>query len=144
MLCLHKIPTFLIFLLKIFGKTLSRLVSVPICPSNKSDNLKIGIDIFFIARETANIGSADAIKDQFNSLKHALALTQGLISHRFRATPRLWLVTTNVHGSDINECSLVSSTIWGFGACVCLEHPELACKRIDLDSHEVFYTTPIL
>lgn len=79
-------------------------------------------------------------------LKNALELTQKLIEI---GSPRLWFVT---QGSQTVEPSnlipnleaekdaaspnrLVQACLWGLGSAIALEHPELHCTCIDLDSH---------
>lgn len=96
----------------------------------------------FISAANESISTSEPFFSQFTSLQNALALTQGVVSHGFKKVPRLWLVTKNGTWVDEEEkqladLSLLSSPIWGFGGSVCLEHPELACKRVDLDSHQV-------
>lgn len=96
----------------------------------------------FIAAASETISPSDPFCSQFKSLQHALLLTQGIVSHGFKKFPRLWFVTKNatwVDDEDKNfaDIALSLSPIWGFGASVYLEHPELACKRVDLDSHKV-------
>ena len=47
----------------------------------------------------------------------------------------LWLVTAGaqVTGQERGE-SLAQSPLWGLGKVVALEHPELACRLVDLDA----------
>jgi hypothetical protein len=101
------------------------------------------VDIIYIAGANANI-SSETLTNQFVSLQNLLAIAQGIVSFRFKTPPRLWLVTKNAtylaseDSKVVSNISLLSSPIWGFGASVCLEHPELNCKRVDLDSHQVW------
>jgi hypothetical protein len=92
------------------------------------------VDIIFITASNVAI-SDEPLTSKFSSLANVLQLTQMVISHKFERPPRLWFVTKNATwvGGELN---LLSSPIWGFGASVCLEHPELHCKRVDLDSDE--------
>ena len=48
--------------------------------------------------------------------------------------PALWLVTrgTQAVGSPPGTAGVFGSPVWGPGKVIALEHPELACKRIDL------------
>ncbi|MCC6456105.1 MAG: SDR family NAD(P)-dependent oxidoreductase [Caldilineaceae bacterium] len=50
--------------------------------------------------------------------------------------PRLWLVTRGSQpvAQGVSEAGLLQSTLWGLGAVIVNEHPELRCRRIDLDS----------
>jgi hypothetical protein len=73
-------------------------------------------------------------------MQNALWLTQSVVSHQFEISPRLWFVTKNATwvGGEA-ELNLLSSPIWGFGAAVFMEHPELCCKRVDVDSEVSFF-----
>jgi hypothetical protein len=93
-------------------------------------------DILYIAASNESI-SIEALSSQFKLLSNALSLTQSVAAFKFKTVPRLWLVTRNATWVGDEELNLLSSPIWGFGASVCMEHPELACKRVDLDSDEV-------
>ena len=66
--------------------------------------------------------------------RSALEVVQALA--RAPYPPRLWLVTRGtqpVHPSDVNERGVRQSTVGGLGNVVAREHPEFACRRIDLD-----------
>jgi hypothetical protein len=78
--------------------------------------------------------SEEPLPAQLTSISNALLLTQSVVSFKFEMPPRLWFVTKNATWVGSNELNLLSSPIWGFGASVCMEHPELSCKRVDLDS----------
>eukprot|EP00026_Physarum_polycephalum_P000105 Phypoly_transcript_00105.p1 GENE.Phypoly_transcript_00105~~Phypoly_transcript_00105.p1 ORF type:complete len:2244 (+),score=346.95 Phypoly_transcript_00105:709-6732(+) len=92
--------------------------------------------IMYVATSQAPI-SNDPLSAQFTSLQNALALSQSVLSHHFETTPRLWLVTKNATWvDDKSELNLLSSPIWGFGSSLFMEHPELACKRVDIDSEK--------
>jgi NADPH:quinone reductase-like Zn-dependent oxidoreductase/SAM-dependent methyltransferase/acyl carrier protein len=63
----------------------------------------------------------------------ALNLTQALVSAG-GYTPRLWLVTCGAMPLGGEVLAVEQAPIWGLGKVIALEHPELRCKRIDLDS----------
>jgi NADPH:quinone reductase-like Zn-dependent oxidoreductase/NADP-dependent 3-hydroxy acid dehydrogenase YdfG len=52
--------------------------------------------------------------------------------------PRLWLITDGA--AAVGDCllplSLAQAPIWGLGRVIAVEHPELACTRIDLDPQD--------
>ena len=52
------------------------------------------------------------------------------------APPPLWLVTRGVHALDRERVAAQQAPVWGLGAVVALEHPELRCVRLDLDPED--------
>jgi myxalamid-type polyketide synthase MxaC len=48
--------------------------------------------------------------------------------------PRLAIVTRGAQPADESAVSPSHSPLWGLGKAIALEHPELRCKRIDLES----------
>lgn len=78
------------------------------------------------------------LSSQFQSLSNALELVQSILKFKFKnTTPRVWFVTRNATWVQGGEINLLASPIWGFGASICLEHPHLSCKRVDMDSEAV-------
>lgn len=81
--------------------------------------------------------AADSVKDveqqTAQSCGHALQLVQRLVAER--VSTRLWVVTRGAQqtGYEAAAADPVQSAVWSFGRVVDLEHPELACTRIDLD-----------
>lgn len=65
----------------------------------------------------------------------ALHAVQALVRCAFRDPPRLVLVTRGgqAAGGDASLVSPPQSALWGFARVASVEHPELACVRIDLD-----------
>ena len=66
----------------------------------------------------------------------ALHLTQALVT-RTSAPPRLWLVTQGaqaVGSPAASPTAVAQAPLWGFGLVAGLEHPDLTCVRIDLDT----------
>ena len=61
-------------------------------------------------------------------------LIQALARAGFRDAPRLWLVTRGAQavGAEAEGVSFAQAPLWGLGAAVVHEHPELRCARIDL------------
>ena len=64
----------------------------------------------------------------------ALHLTQALA--RLEVAPRLWLVTRETQPVGDGPVSVEQAPLWGLGKVISLEHPELACTKVDLDGSE--------
>jgi NADPH:quinone reductase-like Zn-dependent oxidoreductase/acyl carrier protein len=66
----------------------------------------------------------------------AMLLTQALVNLESEAIPHLWLVTERAQptGREGKEILLAQSTIVGMAKVIALEHPELRCRLVDLDS----------
>ncbi|QQR41765.1 type I polyketide synthase [Myxococcus xanthus] len=71
-----------------------------------------------------------------------LALAQALVEAKGKSTS-LWLVTRGAQATSEKEriTHLGSSVLWGLGKSITREHPDLHCRRVDLDAsaseHEV-------
>ena len=65
----------------------------------------------------------------------ALDLAQSLVESARAELPQLWLVTQGAQaaGNKPLPVSLGQSATWGLARVIAVEHPELACRRIDLD-----------
>jgi acyl transferase domain-containing protein/SAM-dependent methyltransferase/acyl carrier protein len=68
----------------------------------------------------------------------AICLVQALAAAGLRDPPRLWLVTAGAQavqaaGEPVNGVAIAQAPLWGLGATVVHEHPELRCTRVDLD-----------
>jgi acyl transferase domain-containing protein/D-arabinose 1-dehydrogenase-like Zn-dependent alcohol dehydrogenase/acyl carrier protein len=62
-----------------------------------------------------------------------LHLVQALAQAGWRDAPRLFLVTRGAQAAiDGEETAMMQASLWGLGRTIALEHPELACTRIDL------------
>ena len=65
-----------------------------------------------------------------------LHLVQALAQTGWRDAPRLWLVTRGAQA--VQPGQLVAGTaqapLWGLGRTIAIEHPELACSRVDLET----------
>jgi acyl transferase domain-containing protein len=64
----------------------------------------------------------------------ALHLVQALA--RADVAPRLWLVTRESQPVGDKPVSAEQAPLWGLGKVISLEHPELACIRVDLGPSE--------
>ena len=76
---------------------------------------------------------ADALwKDQETLITSALHCVQTLSAANI--PPALWFVTRGAHATHTGESSNpAQATMWGFSYVVSAEHPELRCRRVDLD-----------
>ncbi|NER93848.1 MAG: SDR family NAD(P)-dependent oxidoreductase [Symploca sp. SIO1B1] len=63
-----------------------------------------------------------------------LNLVQALVSHSNSIVP-LWLVTQGTQNVEKTEQQLEvqQAPVWGLSRVIALEHPELKCRRVDLD-----------
>lgn len=72
--------------------------------------------------------------DQQRLLSHALHTVQTLAASP--ATAPLWLVTRGAQSTQAGEpANAAQATLWGMSHVVAIEHPELQCRRIDLDAN---------
>ncbi|MEP7209608.1 MAG: type I polyketide synthase, partial [Alphaproteobacteria bacterium] len=70
---------------------------------------------------------------QERAVGSALVIAQTLAAQT-RSAPKLWFVTRGAQAACAGEASEAGqATIWGLSHVVALEHPELHCRRIDLD-----------
>jgi len=76
--------------------------------------------------------AAVALPSQQRLLGGALHLVQGLL--RTKTSARLYLVTRGAQAvGEAPEVAPAQAALWGLGRTVALEHPELACVRVDLE-----------
>jgi acyl transferase domain-containing protein len=63
-------------------------------------------------------------------------LVQALSTAGWRDLPRLWLITRGAQSVQQGEgpSAPEQATLWGLGRTIAMEHPELACTRIDVDA----------
>jgi len=67
-------------------------------------------------------------------MRGALHLAQRVLRKESTRTPRFWLVTRGAQAvGEESAVSPAAAPIWGFGAVLAAEHPELLCTCIDLD-----------
>jgi len=79
-----------------------------------------------------NLWSWGEFENQQRICGSTLYLTQALI--RAGVTPKLWLTTQRAVSIAASDQHIAQSTLWGLGKSIALEHPELRCTRVDLDS----------
>jgi hypothetical protein len=64
----------------------------------------------------------------------ALLTVQALAGLKNNKPPRLILATRGAQSvAEIGPTDLASSTLWGLARTIAMEHPEMRCRRIDLD-----------
>ena len=63
----------------------------------------------------------------------ALHLVQALAAAGDAAPPRLWLATRGGQAIGGDAAAPNQAPLWGLGKVIALEHPELRCRRVDLD-----------
>ncbi len=89
--------------------------------------------------DTATMHDDASARSRQHTLGSALHLVQAISSVEWAKTPRLWLVTRGAQPVDAVPMQLAveQSPMWGLARVIALEHPELACVRVDLDpAHE--------
>jgi acyl transferase domain-containing protein len=66
----------------------------------------------------------------------ALHLAQALLRHPWAASSRLWLVTRSAQAPQPSGAPLApaQAPLWGLGRTLGVEHPDLRCVRVDLDT----------
>ncbi|AFZ33823.1 Phenylalanine racemase (ATP-hydrolyzing), Mycocerosate synthase [Stanieria cyanosphaera PCC 7437] len=70
-----------------------------------------------------------------NQCSQLLYLIQALINYNWQNFPRLWIVTKGCQVTNFSPYPPISlSPLWGMVNAINLEHPELNCTLIDLDS----------
>ncbi|MCP4699362.1 MAG: amino acid adenylation domain-containing protein [Gammaproteobacteria bacterium] len=80
--------------------------------------------------------TADLARGLLNSCANTLYLIQALIT--LPVSPQLWLITQGALAiNDYPVRDVISSSQWGIGKVITLEHPELKCIQIDLDPEAI-------
>ncbi|MBC8088315.1 MAG: SDR family NAD(P)-dependent oxidoreductase [Phycisphaerae bacterium] len=75
----------------------------------------------------------DFWSEQQRLVESLLATVHALVSHA--GTPPLTIITRGAQATRTNESAdALQATLWGLSHVVAIEHPELQCRRIDLQS----------
>lgn len=78
---------------------------------------------------------------QRHAVVSALHLAKAIVRLDRRKKPKLWLLTQGaVTIGPTAAPSVAQASLWGFGRTVILEHPELRCSCVDIDSPAKFDT----
>ena len=103
---------------------------VPLTRHSASGIVYLAAD--FATAEPHPVASIQRLQD--TAARRALHLGQALVGIEWPRAPRLWLVTRGIHAIDPDDLPApAQSTIWGLGAGLTAEFPELVCTRIDID-----------
>jgi myxalamid-type polyketide synthase MxaB len=83
--------------------------------------------------------SVSLLEDQKTICGSLLHLIQALAQAQLPSSPKLWLVTQGVQPVEniSSQLNVAQSPLWGLGRVIALEHPELNCKRVDLDATNI-------
>ncbi|ADO72607.1 type I polyketide synthase [Stigmatella aurantiaca] len=90
------------------------------------------IDLWSLGGATAG---PDVSRDALRHSTRVLELAQALVRGSKGRTASLWLVTRGAQAVTEGEplAGLSGSALWGLGKAITREHPELHCRRVDLD-----------
>ncbi|MDQ3021354.1 MAG: SDR family NAD(P)-dependent oxidoreductase [Bacteroidota bacterium] len=100
---------------------------------NVKDEIKI---IYFSSSDNNSLKHSSAERLSEGGCIHILYIIQSVSKTRFAKPPSLYMVTTNAQSVN-NEDEVkgfFQSPLLGMAKVISIEHPELDCKRIDLDS----------
>jgi acyl transferase domain-containing protein len=91
------------------------------------------------ALDAEPISTASLAASQTLGCGSVLHLVQALSRTGFRNMPRLFLVTRGTQSVEQEDrthrdIAIAHASVWGLGRTISLEHPELRCVRLDLDS----------
>jgi acyl transferase domain-containing protein/NADPH:quinone reductase-like Zn-dependent oxidoreductase/acyl carrier protein/NADP-dependent 3-hydroxy acid dehydrogenase YdfG len=83
-----------------------------------------------------SLDAAEGANAEARLVRRAAALVTALAARARAPRPTLWLVTRGAQpaGSDVTAGGLLGAPLWGFGNVAALEHPEVPCRRVDLDA----------
>ena len=98
-------------------------------------DLKGIVHLWGVNETSESLGILELEKAQELGCATVLHLVQALIQARLTHLPPMWLVTQGTQ-SVLDEAEVVEpqqGALWGLGRVISLEHPELACFRVDLD-----------
>ncbi|MCP4262403.1 MAG: SDR family NAD(P)-dependent oxidoreductase [Planctomycetes bacterium] len=96
-----------------------------------------GIVHLWSLNDTKGVGETDAT---LTALQEAQVLGSGSVLHLVQSLaqadsfPRLWLVTQGSQPVGAAPLQVQQSPLWGLGKVIALEHPDLQCVRLDIDS----------
>ncbi|MEN8215015.1 MAG: type I polyketide synthase [Pseudomonadota bacterium] len=96
-----------------------------------------GIIHLWSLNDTKGVGETDTT---LTALQEAQVLGCGSVLHLVQSLaqadnfPRLWLVTQGSQPVEVAPLQVQQSPLWGLGKVITLEHQELQCVRLDIDS----------
>ena len=95
-----------------------------------------GVLNFFGIDDTLGGSELNSLNQELkNSCDSSLQWVKALSTMPWDQPARLWLFSANAHAIENAQAltHLSQSAVWGLGRVISMEHPELACCRIDLD-----------
>ncbi|AOW98937.1 hypothetical protein BJP34_05265 [Moorena producens PAL-8-15-08-1] len=112
-----------------------------------NSDIKGIVHLWGVNETSESVGILELEKAQELGCGTVLHLVQALIQAGLTHLPPMWLVTQGTQ-SVLDETEVVQpqqGALWGLGRVISLEHPELACFRVDLDpKFDVCETLPSL
>ena len=96
------------------------------------------VHLWSIDAATSDTSTAATLADDTRlGCGSVLSLTQALVHSALLPPSGLWLVTRGGQSVDGDiSSSIGQSPLWGMGTVLAVEHPELACRRVDVDSRD--------
>ncbi|MEO8209648.1 MAG: beta-ketoacyl reductase, partial [bacterium] len=104
-----------------------------------SGNVKDVIKIIYLnSSDNNSLKDSDLEKLSDAGCMNILNIIQSVLRAGFKKSPSLYIVTNNAQSINNNDevKGLNQSQLWGMSKVILIEHPELNCKRIDLDSED--------
>jgi SAM-dependent methyltransferase/NAD(P)-dependent dehydrogenase (short-subunit alcohol dehydrogenase family)/acyl carrier protein len=81
-----------------------------------------------------NTTSSAIWQGQERLVRRTLALLHGLTQAGAASLPPLWLITRGAQAARPDEAANpAQASLWGLSHVIAIEHPELRCRRLDLD-----------
>jgi acyl transferase domain-containing protein len=82
----------------------------------------------------AGLSTDDLLRDQQFIVSALLQTVQAMAAQPGSSRPGLWIATRGAQATHRHEgANPAQATAWGMSHVVAIEHPELQCRRIDLD-----------
>ncbi len=103
---------------------------------NDSQKLKGIVHLWSLDLKTEDSATADSLlTSQTTGIESVLLLTQSMAATGALDLPALWLITDRAQAVEAHELpNPAAAPIWGLGRVIGLDHPDILCKRVDLDS----------
>ncbi len=105
---------------------------------NEDQKLKGIVHLWSLDLNLEDNASAEAIlNNQTLSTESVLLLTQSMAATGAMDLPTLWLITDRAQAVDGHEIpNPAAAPLWGLGRVIGLDHPDMICKRVDLDTKQ--------
>ncbi len=105
---------------------------------NDEQKLKGIVHLWSLDLKWEDDASAEAIlNNQVFSTESVLLLTQSMAATGAMDLPALWLITDRAQAVDSREIpNPAAAPLWGLGRVIGLDHPDMICKRVDVDTKE--------